>query len=552
MSEKLHHVYPHNAPTLEEKEIYPLRWDTSTTSTPDISGLPSFDYSVYLFSTVEFHLGQSYRLFDKNQFLKRLRDFYHGDPSLIVNQDRLWFVQFLLMVSIGTALLSRSKSDQPPGSKFFVRAMSLMPDHASLWRDSLLAIEVLAIAALYLYSIDQRESAYIYLGQAIRIAQFEGLHTQLPEEQLGLEVVARCRNLWWTLYIMDRHFSYSVGLPMTTTDSEISASIDPPSTCLTEDVALTLQAKLSRLMSFILTSVYKSERATLGAFLDTTRSILETLAGYAQEVENIIHLKFRNSVDTMPSGTQHITLLYHQCVIVATRPLLLSALMERLENLDNEREDWQEFLALTKTLISTGIKSAAKTLQILSGDDGLVEFFLLYNLEFAYAAAIQLAMANALFPEVDNEQCFIQQSHSILDRMITNGNQIAEARREELMYLENLFQELSSRAVSQGLQPLTLDTPDDAETTTEDRTDDRNGALLDEMEGPISLDDPLWMSYSASDSQALCPADMEVPSVELLSNIGISSADFLSIVDQIGNLDASYGVLDYGPRNDGG
>lgn len=59
-------------------------------------------------------------------------------------------------------------------------------------------------------------------------------------------------------------------------------------------------------------------------------------------------------------------------MIVATRPLLLSLLKERLENLDREREDWQDFLALTKTLISTGIRSAEKTLQILSEDDGLL------------------------------------------------------------------------------------------------------------------------------------------------------------------------------------
>ncbi|QQK40055.1 Zn(II)2Cys6 transcription factor [Penicillium digitatum] len=432
--------------------------------------------------------------------------------------------------------------------------MSLIPDHASLWKDSLPAIEVLAIAALYLYSIDQRESAYIYLGQAIRIAQFEGLHTQLPEEQLGLEVVTRCRNLWWTLYIMDRHFSYSVGLPMTTTDSDISASINPPDTCLTEDVAFTLQAKLSRLMSFILTSVYKSERTTLGVFLDTTRSILETLAGCAQEVERLIHLQFRNSMDTMPNSTQHITLLYHQCVIVATRPLLLSALMERLEKLDSEGEDWRGFLVLTKTLISTGIKSAAKTLQILSGDDGHVEVFLPYNLEFAYAAAIHLVMATALFPEVETGQCCIQQSYSILDRMITNGNRIAQARRDELLYLENLFQELSSRAVSQGLKPFTLDIPDGAEATTEIRMDDRNGTVPDGKDDPISLDDhdPLWMGYSIPGPHAPYPTDMGVPSVELLSYIGISSADFLSIVDQIGNPDISYSAVDYGPRADEG
>lgn len=244
---------------------------------------------------------------------------------------------------------------------------------------------------------------------------------------------------------------------MTTQDSDISVLMDPPAKSSERDIALSLQARLSHLLSSILQSmycrlvwswrsradifkaVYKTEKTQLSTFLDTTRSILQTLAGHAQEVENIIHVRFRNSVDTLPRGIRHITLLYHQvsrifpsvcfkwngiawltiskCVIVATRPLLLSALKERLENLDNEKEDWQQFLSLTKTLICTGIKSATKTLQILSNSDTLLgepplnhgyirklnemtnnieEVFLLYDLEFAYGAAIHLAMANAL------------------------------------------------------------------------------------------------------------------------------------------------------------
>lgn len=165
MTEKLHHEYPFNAPTLVEKEIYPLRWDVDPArKDPGISGLPSLDYSLYLFETVKFHLGQAYRLLDEDQFVKRLRAFYHGNPTLMAAECRLWFIQFLLVISFGTAFLCRSRSDQPAGSAFFVRAMSLMPDHASLWKDSLLAIEVLAMAALYLYSIDQRESAHIYVS----------------------------------------------------------------------------------------------------------------------------------------------------------------------------------------------------------------------------------------------------------------------------------------------------------------------------------------------------------------------------------------------------
>jgi proline utilization trans-activator len=56
---------------------------------------------------------------------------------------------------------------------------------------------------------------------------------------------------------------------------------------------------------------------------------------------------------------------------MATRPLLLSVLTEILEKLSRGREDLHNLLSPTKTLISTGIKSAAKTLQILSDEDNM-------------------------------------------------------------------------------------------------------------------------------------------------------------------------------------
>lgn len=68
-------------------------------------------------------------------------------------------------------------------------------------------------------------------------------------------------------------------------------------------------------------------------------------------------------------------LLTLQCVIVATRPLVLSVLRERLENLGRGQEDlncFNSFLALTTTLITTGIKSAAKTFYILSNEENLL------------------------------------------------------------------------------------------------------------------------------------------------------------------------------------
>ena len=163
------------------------------------------------------------------------------------------------------------------------------------------------------------------LGNAIRFAQMEGLHTQLPQEELGIERVTYCRDLWWTLYIMDRHFSSSVGLPPSVHDSDISTPFNPPNVGSQSDSVRSLQVNLSHLLSVILTSkcshlvelanpvaVYVPAQTSLVSFLEQTRSILHTLAHHAQEIERIIGLKFEKSPGAMPKETHYVTMLYHQ------------------------------------------------------------------------------------------------------------------------------------------------------------------------------------------------------------------------------------------------
>lgn len=166
ITEKLQIQPPDSGPGFLEGDTYALQWRSAVpTDPPDISGLPSMDQALYLFTTVKFHLGQIYRFFDDEEAsVSHVQEFYHGNAAAKASKCRLWFVQFLLVLAFGNAFLSRSRHTRdPPGSKFFVRVRSLMPDHASLWEDSLLAIEVLAMTGLYLYSIDYRESAHVYV-----------------------------------------------------------------------------------------------------------------------------------------------------------------------------------------------------------------------------------------------------------------------------------------------------------------------------------------------------------------------------------------------------
>ncbi|KAI2462765.1 hypothetical protein F4781DRAFT_419001 [Annulohypoxylon bovei var. microspora] len=499
LSDKLHPGNPSIPPNIIDPEVWTLPKAPSS-DLPDFSSLPSLEHALYLLSSVKFHLCQTYRFFNEAEIEKQIRSFY-SDPLQRTVECPLWFVKFLLILAFGTAFQAQSpETQEPPGAKFFVRAMALLPDPTSLWKDSLLAIEVLALVGLYLFSIDQRESGHIYLVHAIRIALLEGLHTQLPEHELGEETINSCRDLWWTLYLMDRHFSSSVGLPMSIQDSDITTPINPPNAGSRGDSFRTLQVNLSHLLSVILTTVYKPHITPLGTFLEQTRSILHTLAHHAQEIEKIISL-LQNSVGTMPRDTSYLTLMYHQCVIVGTRPLLLSVLKERLDALGYLGDDHCEsFLAQTRTVISTGIKSAAKTLQILTSEYSILEAFLPYDVEFAFGAALHLTMANALFPDVvDYRSCRLL-THQILNDLISRGNRVARLRKTELCHLENLYQEFQTR--QQGHRMLHLFGPEGA--TVADHSD--------------STTSPHTTS-----------------NMEFLDNIGISSEEFLSIVQEIGD-----------------
>lgn len=166
MTEKLQYDVPNSPPSYFSGNTFSLKWKPCPDDAPpDISGLPSIDRTLYLVETVKFHLGHHYRFYDNEEFVRNIHEFYSGNAQEKATRSRLWFVQFLLVLSFGQAFLSRSKDpDEPPGAKFFKRAMSLIPDMASIWKDSLLAVEILVLAGIYLYSIDQREAAHVHVG----------------------------------------------------------------------------------------------------------------------------------------------------------------------------------------------------------------------------------------------------------------------------------------------------------------------------------------------------------------------------------------------------
>lgn len=94
----------------------------------------------------------------------------------------------------------------------------------------------------------------LQIGQALRIALEQGMHTNMQDEGLDQNYVQRCRKVWWTVYILDRQMSSLMGVPLAVRDEDISASLPTCSGTLQQALALELNVKLSRIISQILTS----------------------------------------------------------------------------------------------------------------------------------------------------------------------------------------------------------------------------------------------------------------------------------------------------------
>ncbi|KAL4894884.1 hypothetical protein BDV59DRAFT_175200 [Aspergillus ambiguus] len=443
-------------PLAVDGDAYQLHWrQASSEELPDISGLPSLEHALYMLNTVQFHFGLLYRLFDEDEFLHNLYEFYDNAASK-VQSNRLWYVQFLMVLAFGEAFLApvRRASNTSSWSKYFSRAMSLLPDVTGLWQEPILSIEVLALIGLYFHSVDMRDTAYVYIGHAMRMAIVEGFHRALPVEQLGRRLVDRSNNIWWTVYILDRKFASLNGSPNSIDDDEITSVLWDPRTSLKKEAALSLNVRITQVITRVLNTVYSADGTLGGLFLRKLRSVLHEMADLSRELEDVFAHRFSNSVDALSGVTTRLTLSCHLCIIVTTRPLVLSLLGERISCFE-EGDSLRALSSPVRTILQASTDSSIKSLRILTAlrDQNLLESFLPFDLENLFSSLFNLSLISATIPDVMMDPGYREMGISLLDDMIARGNCVAQLRKSEIELLEELVQPLVQSQAPLNPQP---------------------------------------------------------------------------------------------------
>ncbi|KAJ5376902.1 hypothetical protein N7509_013788 [Penicillium cosmopolitanum] len=437
------HIYQEALPTgalIFDGATYDLGWDglRRSHSTAEPPAVPTYDHAMYLINVVKFRCGQLYHLFDESEFMANLQEFY-SEPKPNATTG-LWYVHFLLILAFGKGFVKHKvQGNRPPGADYFVKALEMLPDVIVLHEAPIESTEVMCCIALYLQALDCRSSAHNYIGQAMRMAMAEGMHTQMPIEYLGENMVQRCRKIWWTVYILDREMTSLMGLPQTLNDDQINTLLPTFPGSMQRTAAIGMHIRLSRIIAEINGSVYAIDGRINRNFLLRTKSALANIASLADELRRAFPLQMDREISGVSRISAYLHLLYHQCIVLATRPLLFCFLKIRFESPEN----CIEVLNTSRTvrnLIQMSMDSAQQIICILHSlqTEGLLETFLSFDLESIFVSTVVLLMG----PAIDTRWTYpiwLEKAYTIFEEIIESGNLLAKFRRSELHLLDELL-----------------------------------------------------------------------------------------------------------------
>ncbi|KAK1486262.1 hypothetical protein CTAM01_12313 [Colletotrichum tamarilloi] len=466
------HQYVHKTslPTnalLFDGTTYVLDWDGYRASeVPEMPALPTQDYAIYLVNAVKFHCGQMFHLFDEETFMKSLYSFY-SDPNPRPDPTDPWFIHFLLILSFGKAFTTKTnRGNRPPGHDFFVKAMQLLPDFNVLLKNHVLSTEIMCCIALYTQCIDFRHCSYNY--------------------RLGEAYVERCRRLWWTVHILDREITSLFGMPPSIHDDYVLCQLPTYSGSVQRTAALRMRIRLSKVIGSINRKVYGLDGRLNNKFMLGTKEVLASVAEIADELQQSFALPLERDTSCISRTSAHLHLLHHQCIVLATRPLLFCFLKIRFES--------------------------QKT-------------FLPFDLEASFVSASSLLLGPAIDP-----QCFecldpsLEKVYSVLDEMIMAGNGIAKYRKSELQQLENMLQRLTPWP-SQASEQTTL-VDEGRQTQPPDDTSPQ-----DTVVSAMASEHSQHESYSSS-----IPGNMD----EMAYDSGLTMAQLLDMANSIEQEDSEW------------
>ncbi|KAK0659314.1 Protein STB5 [Lasiodiplodia hormozganensis] len=182
------------------------------------------------FRLAEYYWSHTHTLYPfvrKVWFMERLKTMYAETDPQGLETSAPWLYTMWMVFAIGSTTWSAIVPDgtESESARFFNNAMTYF--YGALSSGNMAALDALLLQVSYSFFNRVGSNTWYLVGSAIRLAVGMGLHTAPNDttRQLPLDVQEYRKRLFWSLYMMDRVVSISLGRPFGIRDDDVEVGL---------------------------------------------------------------------------------------------------------------------------------------------------------------------------------------------------------------------------------------------------------------------------------------------------------------------------------------
>ncbi|KAH6897286.1 hypothetical protein B0T10DRAFT_584029 [Thelonectria olida] len=293
-------------------------------------------------------------LLDRRDIQTMLDDYYNGIPTV---PERSCLCLLYMVLSIGLVLATPAPGTPEHAiiaalrarpidcaESFFQRAKNLVVPLPGAKDDIFLSVMALCLMSVHTLATSNQNAAHAYLDMAIRSAYTLGLHQPSGTEDVFGDneprLMAQRRNVWRSLFMLDRFLATSMGRPL-----KISEEDCPEDSFKAPDVPMALNSnkmlsqerllnahglesgvQAGRTIGRILKQVYSKPKISTKLAQD----VAEECKSWAKDLHPILNAELLSDCETMTAhgvAILQVRLLGDHSIILLTRPFFMHLLI---------------------------------------------------------------------------------------------------------------------------------------------------------------------------------------------------------------------------------
>ncbi|KAJ4312136.1 hypothetical protein N0V94_007614, partial [Neodidymelliopsis sp. IMI 364377] len=293
------------------------------------------------------------QVFERDRFLEDMEACY-ADPFQV---QPPWLCLLNMVFAIGLTMatplsgspealvIDKLRSEHLDRAEvFYLNAKGLNDPMNGLEDQDFWSVQALLLMSVYMLAKSRRNTAFALLGMAARSAHALGLHREETMVIFSPEEQTQRKNLWRSIFVIDRLLSCSLGRPTAISEDDCSGDALRPSEPPLEQpfmvkpapdfnetgpCALEAAVRSCSVIGVILRKVYQQRKISTRL----AQEIADICKTWPRALPSILH--WRQAANASPSqgvAILHVNLFYCHSVILLTRPFFLYIL-----NLETQR-----------------------------------------------------------------------------------------------------------------------------------------------------------------------------------------------------------------------